>query len=47
MTESPSKTWNRVMVGPYSNASETESAKKTLADSGVKAIPMKQAAASP
>jgi cell division protein FtsN len=41
------KTWNRVMVGPYSNASETESAKKTLADSGVKAIPMKQAAASP
>jgi cell division protein FtsN len=38
------KTWNRVMVGPYSNASETETAKKTLADSGVKAIPMKQAA---
>jgi len=37
------KTWNRVMVGPYSNASETETAKKTLADSGVKAIPMKQA----
>jgi cell division protein FtsN len=37
------KTWNRVMVGPYSNASETETAKKTLADNGVKAIPMKQA----
>jgi cell division protein FtsN len=37
------KTWNRVMVGPYSNASETEAAKKTLADNGVKAIPMKLA----
>lgn len=37
------KTWNRVMVGPYPNASETETAKKTLADNGVKAIPMKQA----
>jgi cell division protein FtsN len=37
------KTFNRVMVGPYSNASETETAKKTLADSGIKAIPMKQA----
>ena len=37
------KTWNRVMVGPYSNASETETTKKTLADNGVKAIPMKQA----
>jgi cell division protein FtsN len=39
------KTFNRVMVGPYSNASETETAKKTLADNGVKAIPMKQSAA--
>ena len=38
------RTWNRVMVGPYSNASETEAAKKTLADNGVKAIPMKLAA---
>jgi cell division protein FtsN len=37
------KTFNRVMVGPYSNASETETAKKTLADNGVKAIPMKLA----
>jgi len=37
------KTWNRVIVGPYPNASETESAKSTLADNGVKAIPMKQA----
>jgi cell division protein FtsN len=37
------KTWNRVMVGPYANASDTETAQKTLADAGVKAIPMKQA----
>jgi cell division protein FtsN len=37
------KTWNRVIVGPYPNASETETAKSTLADNGVKAIPMKQA----
>lgn len=37
------KTWNRVIVGPYSNASETEAAKATLTDNGVKAIPMKQA----
>jgi cell division protein FtsN len=39
------KTFNRVMVGPYSNASETETAKKMLADNGVRAIPMKQSAA--
>jgi len=38
------KVWNRVMVGPYANASDTEAAQKTLADNGVKAIPMKQAA---
>lgn len=38
------KVWNRVMVGPYANASDTESAKKALADNGVKAIPMKEAA---
>jgi cell division protein FtsN len=38
------KTWNRVMVGPYANASDTEAAKKALADNGVKAIPMKEAA---
>jgi len=37
------KTWNRVIVGPYSNASETEAAKATLAENGIKAIPMKQA----
>jgi cell division protein FtsN len=37
------KVWNRVMVGPYTNASETENAKKSLADNGIKAIPMKEA----
>jgi cell division protein FtsN len=37
------KTFNRVIVGPYPNASETETAKATLAENGVKAIPMKQA----
>ncbi|HEX4481408.1 MAG TPA: SPOR domain-containing protein [Rudaea sp.] len=37
------KTWNRVMVGPYASASDTEAAQKTLSDAGVKAIPMKQA----
>ena len=37
------KTWNRVIVGPFPNASETETAKSTLADNGVKAIPMEQA----
>ena len=37
------KTWNRVMVGPYANASDTETAKKSLADNGIKAIPMKEA----
>jgi len=37
------KVWNRVMIGPYANASDTEAAKKTLADNGVKAIPMKEA----
>jgi cell division protein FtsN len=41
------KVWNRVMVGPYANASDTEAARTTLADNGVKAIPMKQAATGP
>lgn len=36
------KVWNRVMVGPYSNASQTEATKQILASNGVKAIPMKQ-----
>ena len=37
------KAWNRVMVGPYANASDTENAKKALTDNGIKAIPMKEA----
>jgi len=37
------KSLNRVIVGPYASASETEAAKAMLADNGVKAIPMKQA----
>lgn len=37
------KSYNRIIVGPYTNASETESAKATLAENGVKAIPMKLA----
>lgn len=38
------KTWNRVRVGPYASASELETAKKSLADSGVNAIALKEAA---
>jgi len=38
------KTWNRVRVGPYASASEVETAKKTLADSGINAIALKEAA---
>jgi len=34
------KTWNRILLGPYADASATEAAKKTLADNGVKAIPI-------
>lgn len=41
------KVWNRVMVGPYANASDTEATKKILADNAIKAIPMKQAGGSP
>ncbi|MBS0569374.1 MAG: SPOR domain-containing protein [Proteobacteria bacterium] len=37
------KTWNRVMLGPYADASATEAAKQTLSDNGIKAIPMKKA----
>jgi cell division protein FtsN len=37
------KVWNRVMVGPYANASDTENAKRSLTDNGIKAIPMKEA----
>ena len=38
------KTWNRVRVGPYPSASELETAKKSLADSGINAIALKEAA---
>ena len=38
------KTWNRVRVGPYASASELETAKKSLAESGVNAIALKEAA---
>jgi cell division protein FtsN len=37
------KTWNRVRVGPYASASELEAVKKTLADSGINAIALKEA----
>jgi cell division protein FtsN len=37
------KTWNRVRVGPYNSASELETAKKSLADSGISAIALKEA----
>ena len=36
------KTWNRVRVGPYASASELEAAKKSLSDSGVNAIALKE-----
>jgi len=35
------KTWHRVRVGPYASASDVETAKKSLADSGVTAIALK------
>ena len=34
------KVYNRVLVGPYASASETETAKKTLADNGIKSVPI-------
>jgi cell division protein FtsN len=34
------KVYNRVRVGPYTTASETEAARKTLADNGINAIPI-------
>jgi cell division protein FtsN len=37
------KVYNRVRVGPYSTASDAESAKKTLADNNVNAVPLKEA----
>jgi len=36
------KTWNRVRVGPYASASDLEGAKKSLADSGISAIALKE-----
>ncbi len=34
------KVYNRVRVGPFSTASDTEAARKSLADSGINAIPI-------
>jgi len=36
------RTWHRVRVGPYGTASELEAAKRTLAESGIKAIALKE-----
>lgn len=36
------KTWNRVRVGPYASASDLEAAKKSLAESGINAIALKE-----
>lgn len=37
------KTWHRVRVGPYSNASDVETAKKSLSENGISAIALKEA----
>jgi cell division protein FtsN len=39
------KTWHRVRVGPYASASDLEAAKKSLADSGISAIALKETTA--
>jgi cell division protein FtsN len=36
------KTWHRVRVGPYASASELEAAKRSLTDSGINAIALKE-----
>ena len=36
------KTWNRVRLGPYSSASELETAKAALAENGISAIALKE-----
>jgi cell division protein FtsN len=36
------KTWHRVRIGPYSSASDLESAKKSLSDNGISAIALKE-----
>ncbi len=38
------KTWNRVRLGPYGSASELETAKAALAESGINAIALKEEA---
>ncbi len=37
------KTWHRVRVGPYSSASDVETAKAALSEAGVNAIALKDA----
>ena len=39
------KVYNRVRVGPYTSASDVESAKKTLTDNNINAIPLKETGA--
>lgn len=39
------KTWHRVRVGPYASASDVETAKRALSDSGVSAIALKESGA--
>lgn len=36
------KTWHRVRVGPYANASDLEAAKRSLAGNGISAIALKE-----
>lgn len=36
------KTWHRVRLGPYATASELEAAKRSLSDSGISAIALKE-----
>lgn len=36
------KTWHRVRVGPYASASELEAAKRSLSESGINAIALKE-----
>lgn len=36
------KTWHRVRVGPYASASELEAAKRSLTESGISAIALKE-----
>jgi cell division protein FtsN len=36
-------TWHRVRVGPFGNARELDDARRTLADSGIEAIALREA----